>query len=71
MNGHACFLQTLIKQTNDNWVGDRECQSFNKQTYITIIGKANQDAGAVMANYQSVLEQVKKDFPQICFIIDI
>ena len=65
----SCII--LRKPTNDNWVRDREGQSFNKQTYITIVGKANQDAGAVMAIYQSVLEQVKKDFPQICFIIDI
>ena len=50
--------------------GDGECQSFNKHTYITFIGKANQDAGAVMAIYQSVLEQVNKDFPQTQFIID-
>jgi len=32
---------------------------------ITFIGKANQDVGAVMAIYQSVLNQVKNDFPHI------
>lgn len=43
--------------------------STNK--HIAFIGKANQNARAVTKIHQSVLEQVKKDFPQICFIIDI
>ena len=48
----------LRKPSNDNGGRDGECQSFNKRTYITLIGKANQDAVAVMAIYQSVLEPV-------------
>jgi len=40
-------------------------ESFKKRTYIIYIGKTNQDVGAVMAIYQSVLNQVKNDFPHI------
>ena len=64
----SCLI--LRKPTNGNGGGDGECQSFDEHTYNTFIGKANQDFGAVMAIYQSVLEQVKKDVPQTHFIID-
>ena len=37
---------------------------------IAFIGKAAQDAGSVIAIYQSLLQQVQTDFPQIKFIID-
>ena len=42
--------------------------STNK--HIAFIGKANQNARAVTKIHQSVLEQVKKDFPQKFSIID-
>ena len=35
---------------------------YKKRTYLTFIGKAKQDQGAVMAIYQSVLKQLKKVF---------
>ena len=41
-----------------------------KGTYLTFIGKAKQDQGAVMAIYQSVLKQLKEDFPHLESIIN-
>ena len=45
-------------------------EKFKKRTCITFIGKAAQDARSVIAIYQSLLQQVQTDFPQIKFIID-
>ena len=43
---------------------------YKKCTYLTSTGKAEQDQGAVMAIYQSVLKQLKEDFPHFESIID-
>ena len=43
---------------------------YKKRTYLTFIGKAKQERGAVMAIYQSVLKQLKEDFPHFESIID-
>ena len=43
---------------------------YKKCTYLTFIGKAKQDQGAVMVIYQSVLKQIKQDFPHLESIID-
>ena len=43
---------------------------YKKRTYLTFIGKAKQDQGAVMAIYQSVLKQLKGDFSHLDSIID-
>ena len=62
----SCVALKQPKQ-NDEDSGEG---SFKKRTYITFIGKANQEVGAVMGIYQSELKQVKKDFPSIRFIKD-
>ena len=38
--------------------------------HLTFIVKVKQDQGAVMTIYQTVLKQLKEDFPHFDFIID-
>ena len=45
-------------------------QKFRKRKYICLIGKSSQDVGAVMAIYESCLQQISLDLPQISKIID-
>ena len=51
-------------------IRDPVSQKLRKRTYITFIGKAPQDSGCVMVIYQSLLEQIKKDFPFVKHLID-
>lgn len=53
----------ILRDTNTN--------KHVKRTYISFIGHASQDVDTtVLAIYQSVLGQVKIDFPHIKYVID-
>lgn len=52
----------ILRDTNTN--------KHVKRTYISFIGRASQDVGTVLAIYQSVLEQVKIDFPHKKYVIN-
>ena len=43
---------------------------YKKHTYLTFTGKRKQDQGAVIAIYQSVLKELKEDFPHLESITD-
>ena len=59
-----CVIMKDAERANPNEI------HYKKRTYLTFIGKAKQDQGAVMAIYQSVLKQLKEDFPHLESIID-
>ena len=52
---HACYIQ--------EW-------TFVKRTYIAYIGKVLQNFVAVIAIYENCLQQIRKDSPNIKYIID-
>ena len=60
----SCVIMKDAERANPNEI------HYKKRTYLTSIGKAKQDRGAVMAIYQSVLKQLKEDFPHFESIID-
>ena len=72
MGMHVCYV--IMK--NDSSVPEKpeaaptEEKRFKKRTYITFIGKAEQDVGSVIAIYQSFLHHLQIDFPNIKYIID-
>ena len=59
----SCVIMKDAERANPN-------EMHKKRTYLTFTGKAKQDQGAVMAIYQSVLKQLKEDFPHLESIID-
>ena len=59
----SCVIMKDAERANPN-------EMHKKHTYLTFTGKAKQDQGAVMAIYQSVLKQLKEDFPHLESIID-
>ena len=60
--GNACLLC--------HYEGNPNKIHYKKRTYLTFIGKAKQVQGTVMAICQSVLKQIKEDFPHLESIID-
>ena len=62
--GNAC----LLCHYEGCWTSKPKWNSL-QETHLTFIGKAKQDQGAVMAIYQSVLKQLKEDFPHLESII--
>ena len=58
----SCVIMKDAERANPN-------EMHKKRTYLTFTGKAKQDQGAVMAIYQSVLKQLKEDFPHLESII--
>ena len=60
----SCVIMKDAERANPNEI------HYKKRTYLTFIGKAKQDQGAVMAIYQSVLKQLKEDFSHLDSIID-
>ena len=76
------FLSRRYRESMAKWFGKsgngmhvscviyKVAGKFRKRTYISFIGKSSQDVGAVMAIYESCLEQIKIDLPQITNIID-
>ena len=58
----SCVIMKDAERANPN-------EMHKKHTYLTFTGKAKQDQGAVMAIYQSVLKQLKEDFPHLESII--
>ena len=60
----SCVIMKDAELANQNEI------HYKKRTYFTFIGKAKQDQGAVLAIYQSVLKQLKEDFPHLESIID-
>ena len=59
----SCVIMKDAELVNQNEI------HYKKRTYFTFIGKAKQDQGAVLAIYQSVLKQLKEDFPHLESII--
>ena len=72
--GNGMHVSCVIMKDNSTNVAEETDESveekFKKRMNIAFIGKAAQDAGSVIAIYQSLLQQVQTDFPQIKFIID-
>ena len=72
--GNGMHVSCVIMKDNSTNIAEETDESveekFKKRMNIAFIGKAAQDAGSVIAIYQSLLQQVQTDFPQIKFIID-
>ena len=63
--GSAC----LLCHYDGCWKSRAKWNSL-RETQLIFIGKAKQNQGAVIAIYQSVLKQLKEDFPHLESIID-
>ena len=74
-NGNGMHASCVIMKDNSDPDQTEEPSEahevkFKKRTYMTFIGKAAQDAGSVIAIYQSLLRQLQSNFPHIKYIID-
>ena len=76
------FLAQKYREAMSDWFGKSGngmhvmCVLFKsgdklvKKTYITFIGKSPQGAAAVIAIYQECLQQLRKDYPHLTFVVD-
>ena len=76
------FLSCRYRESMAKWFGKsgngmhvmcvvyKVADTYRKRTYINFTGKSSQDVGSVMAIYESCLQQIRVDLPQISKIVD-
>ena len=76
------FLSRRYRESMAKWFGKagngmhvmcvifKQDDKFVKRTYIAFIGKSPQNVGAVLGIYETCLKQIRRDSPQIRYLID-